>query len=145
MLFILRMSDGLSLVKLKCYVLPRGTALFQIVWNVSVIVCVCVSFNFPPHIHLVTARSRRFDLICCIQTIVKVILCSITFFCDLLVDLEIEVGIFVNMIFFPRSFESLFTWQINYPANSVVTLAILTHQEISFQRSRLPILYVLLR
>lgn len=28
MLFILRMSDGLSLVKLKCYVLPRGTALF---------------------------------------------------------------------------------------------------------------------
>ena len=94
---------------------------------VGVSVCVCISFNFPSHTYLVIFRSRRFDLICCIQTIVKVILCSVTFFCDLLIGLEIEVGIFVNMIFFPRSFESLFAWQINYPENSVVTLAILTH------------------
>lgn len=77
-------------------------------------------YYFPPHVYLGLSRSRRFDFVCSIQTTEKVILCSITFFYDLLVDLEIEVGIFVNMIFFPRSFESLLTWQINYPENSMV-------------------------
>ena len=83
---------------------------------VYIYVCVCVYFNFPPHIYLVIVRSRRVDFIY-IQTIVKVILCSITFFFYLLADLEIEVDTFVNMIFFPRSLESLFIWQINYPEN----------------------------
>ena len=82
-------------------------------------------FNFPPHIYLAISRSKRFDFVCCIPTKVKVILCSITFFCDLFADLEIEVGIFVNMIFFLRSSESLFTWQINYPGNSLATLAVI--------------------
>ena len=44
-------------------------------------------------------------------------MCCITFFFYLLADLEIEVDTFVNMIFFPRSLESLFIWQVNYPEN----------------------------
>lgn len=76
----------------------------------SVSIYMIFFYYFPSHVYLVISRSRRFNFVCCIQTTEKVILCSITFFCDLLADLEIEVGIFVNMIFFPRSFESLFTW-----------------------------------
>lgn len=76
----------------------------------SVSIYMIFFYYFPSYVYLVISRSRRFNFVCCIQTTEKVILCSITFFCDLLADLEIEVGIFVNMIFFPRSFESLFTW-----------------------------------
>lgn len=134
---------GFSLIKLECYILLRHRFVVFEKYGIYQCFYVCrFKKKFPPHIYLAISRSRRFDFVCCIQTKVKVILYSITFYCDLLVDLEIEVGILANMIFFLRSFEGLFTWQIYYPENSLATLAILIQKEISLQRSRLTFLCV---